>query len=170
MQADEGGRYVVFCMCIYVTICVCVYMCMCLYTGLVYWTEMRADEGGRYVVCSAPKPGSPVTAWTPVEYSARTLVHEYGGGACHVHDKRVYFSNFTDQQIYVQTEAGAAPSPITPDGKGLRYADACFSEKVSTSCQCIKVIQLFKVILMYKSDATCTVLKLILMFKVILLF
>jgi len=67
---------------------------------------------------------------TPKDYNARTLVHEYGGGAFFVYDGKVYFSNFADQQMYVQNSSDANPLPITPDGSFFRYADGELNNKV----------------------------------------
>jgi len=42
-----------------------------------------------------------------------------------VYNKKVYFSNFSDQRLYCQdARSGAVPVPITPEGKQWRYADA----------------------------------------------
>ena len=86
----------------------------------VYWVEMRPAEGGRYVIVRRT-PGGRTTDVTPPPFNARTLVHEYGGGAFAVAEGTVYFSNFADQRLYRQ-EPGAQPRPITPEAK-LRYAD-----------------------------------------------
>lgn len=96
---------------------------------VVYWTEARYSEGGRYVVC-ANKPGkSEPEECTPDNLSARTRVHEYGGGATFVHDGKVYFSNFEDQRMYVRNlKDGSAAVAITPECK-WRYADGMFSAK-----------------------------------------
>ncbi|OWF45705.1 uncharacterized protein LOC110456701 [Mizuhopecten yessoensis] len=96
----------------------------------VYWTEMRYDEEGRYVICKQTVgQGCPVSL-TPTEFSARTLVHEYGGGAFFVNDGKVYFSNFKDQRLYVQkSEVGAVPEAITPAECAWRYADGELNEK-----------------------------------------
>ncbi|XP_060074575.1 uncharacterized protein LOC132554287 [Ylistrum balloti] len=97
----------------------------------VYWTEMRFDEGGRYVICKKTVgQGKPCISLTPAEFSARTLVHEYGGGAFFVNNGKVYFSNFKDQRLYMQkSEVGANPEPITPKDCGLRYADGELDDK-----------------------------------------
>ena len=96
----------------------------------VYWTEMRFAEQGRYVVCSS-NSGKDITEWTPHDFNARTTVHEYGGGACMVHDDKVYFSNFTDQRLYVQTSASSKPEAITDENTQVRQADMVYSEKVN---------------------------------------
>ncbi|MCS5666746.1 MAG: prolyl oligopeptidase family serine peptidase, partial [Dehalococcoidia bacterium] len=89
----------------------------------IYWVEMRPLEGGRMVVVKRDSAGE-VTDITPEPFSARTRVHEYGGGEYIVHDGVVYFSNFSDQRIYRQDE-DSEPEPITPEGD-MRYADGCF--------------------------------------------
>ena len=61
---------------------------------------------------------------TPAPFSARTRVHEYGGGAFLVSAGAVYFSNFADQRLYRQ-EPGGEPQAITPE-EPLRYADGVF--------------------------------------------
>ncbi|MGO8685283.1 MAG: prolyl oligopeptidase family serine peptidase [Thermoleophilia bacterium] len=110
----------------------------------VVWTETRPREEGRYVVVRRRSDGT-VADVTPPGFSARTLVHEYGGGAAIVHANAtgatVWFSNFADQRLYRQdlsndvdadgrwrpsTTSDAAPLPITPapeTERGLRYAD-----------------------------------------------
>ena len=89
----------------------------------VYWVEMRPSEGGRMVIVRRSANGS-TTNLTPEPYSARTRVHEYGGGAFLVNQGVVYFSNFSDQKLYRQ-DPGREPLAITPDAP-LRYADGVF--------------------------------------------
>ena len=86
----------------------------------VYWVEMRPSEGGRMVIARRNADGT-TTDVTPPPYSARTRVHEYGGGAFLVADGTVYFSNFSDQRMY-RRNPGGEPQAITPDAP-LRYAD-----------------------------------------------
>src|SRR6185295_20284193 len=78
----------------------------------IYWVEMRPTEGGRSVVVKRNASGV-VSDVTPPPLNARTRVHEYGGGDYAVRDGAVYFSNFSDQRLYVwrgETE----PQAITP--------------------------------------------------------
>src|SRR4051812_11537264 len=59
------------------------------------------------------------------QFSARTRVHEYGGGVFAVLDGDVVFSNDADGRVY-RVRPRAAPSPLTPDPaapRSLRYAD-----------------------------------------------
>ncbi len=88
------------------------------------WCEMRPAEDGRYVVVRA-EPGGPPHDITPAGYSARSRVHEYGGGAYTVFDALTYFVNDADQRVYRQ-DIGVDPVPITPEPasqRALRYAD-----------------------------------------------
>lgn len=95
----------------------------------VFWSELRFDEGGRYVVCSLNKNEKDFKVWTPKDFNARTKVHEYGGGAFFVYDGAVYFSNFSDQQMYVQKSPDSSPEAITPKDCNWRYADGSLCSK-----------------------------------------
>ena len=91
----------------------------------IYWTETRPAEKGRYVIVRRG-PDGVMQDVTPPAWSARTRVHEYGGGAVTVHQGIVCFSNDDDQRLYCQTP-GESPRPLTPatDPPGaLRYAAA----------------------------------------------
>ncbi|HET8999662.1 MAG TPA: S9 family peptidase [bacterium] len=100
----------------------------------IYWTELRPVEGGRYVVVRRTPDGG-VTDVTPAPFNARTLVHEYGGGAFAVAGGVVYFSNFVDQRLYRQA-ASAPPEPLTPPGK-WRYAD-CVVDSRRSRIVCVR--------------------------------
>ncbi len=80
----------------------------------VYWQEMRPADGARYVIVSDGDV-------TPKEFSARTLVHEYGGGSFRVFDGDCYFANLADQRVYRQIDGGA-PAALTPEAR-VRFAD-----------------------------------------------
>jgi dipeptidyl aminopeptidase/acylaminoacyl peptidase len=90
----------------------------------IYWIEMRASERGRQVIVRHSADGTR-TDINPPEFNARTRVHEYGGGDYVVHDGTVYFSNFTDQQIY-RKEPFGTPERLTNQSNDdrVRYADA----------------------------------------------
>ena len=93
----------------------------------LYWTELRPLEDGRYVVVRRAPDGE-IADVTPPGVSARTLVHEYGGGMYVAFTRAeggesVIFSDQTDQRLYRQDlrPAGEAkpahwsePRPITP--------------------------------------------------------
>ena len=90
------------------------------------WLEGRPAEAGRQVVVRHGHGDV-----TPPGLSARTLVHEYGGGDYVVRDGVVYFANFADQRVYREdtpiTDEGAryADFDLSPDGRWL----ACVRER-----------------------------------------
>jgi dipeptidyl aminopeptidase/acylaminoacyl peptidase len=85
--------------------------------GRLRWGESRADEGGRTVVVDEEAGDL-----TPAGSSARSRVHEYGGGAVWYHGSDVFYSEFADSRVY---RVGAGP--ITPAGGDHRYADGSVS-------------------------------------------
>lgn len=89
-----------------------------------YWIESRPMDAGRDVIVKRAADGT-VVDLLPQEYSARTLVHEYGGLCYAVRDSIVYFSNFNDQRLY-RIDPGTLPRAITdepPSPRSWRYAD-----------------------------------------------
>ena len=92
--------------------------------GDLYYQEQRPHEGGRVQILrhrrggAAPGPDEVL----PDGFSARSRVHEYGGGAWTVHDGIVYFTNASDQRVW-RTSVGGVPEPLTPEVDGDRYAD-----------------------------------------------
>ena len=91
----------------------------------VYWSELRPTEGGRVQVVRCTDDGDRHDL-LPDGFSARTRVHEYGGGAWTVDEGWLYFSNWDDQRVHRVSIDGGAPEPITPDPPtpaGYRYAD-----------------------------------------------
>src|SRR5713226_4266822 len=79
----------------------------------IYWIELRPSEGGRQVIVRHTSEGKHVDL-TPPEFNARTRVHEYGGGDYVAHDGAVYFSNFSDQQLYRRT-GDSTPQLLTKE-------------------------------------------------------
>ena len=92
----------------------------------IYWVESRPSEAGRYAIMRR-EPDGKITECIPPDYSARTTVHEYGGGAFTVSDGIIYFSNFKDQRLYRQS-VGGKPEVLTP-GASYRYADLVVDRK-----------------------------------------
>ncbi len=92
----------------------------------IYWIEQRPEEGGRNVIVKCDATGK-LSDLTPPPFNARTLAHEYGGGAFLVHQGVIYFSNFKDQRLYRQIP-GQPPAPITPESM-CRFADGIFDKK-----------------------------------------
>ncbi|MFO7742227.1 MAG: S9 family peptidase [Anaerolineae bacterium] len=85
-----------------------------------YWIETRPAEEGRYVLVHRSPDGTTTDA-IPETFSARTRVHEYGGGAYTIDGETIIFSNWDDQRVYRQ-DPGEHPRPITPE-LDVRYAD-----------------------------------------------
>jgi dipeptidyl aminopeptidase/acylaminoacyl peptidase len=86
----------------------------------VYWSESRPEEHGRQAIVRAGPDGVREDI-LPAPYSARSRVHEYGGGEFLVADGTVYFVNDKDQQVYA-LEPGRQPRRLT-DAPGTRFAD-----------------------------------------------
>jgi dipeptidyl aminopeptidase/acylaminoacyl peptidase len=92
----------------------------------IYWVEMRPTEGGRGVIVKRDVRAV-INDLIPPPFNARTRVHEYGGGDYAVRGGSVYFSNFSDQRLYLHKDE-APPRAITPIAD-IRYADAIIDEK-----------------------------------------
>ncbi len=85
----------------------------------LYWVELRPLEDGRYVVVRRA-PGGEIADVTPPGVSARTLVHEYGGGmyAAFRNERggeSVLFSDQADQRLYRQDLVDGPTGDATPD-------------------------------------------------------
>ena len=90
----------------------------------IYWLDARPNEGGRIVIMSQSADGQTCDL-TPAPFNARNAVHEYGGGSYAVRNRTVYFTNWSDQRVYVQ-KRGDEPRPLTAEPtipRGTRYAD-----------------------------------------------
>ncbi len=94
-----------------------------LYKGDLYWTESRPQEGGRNVVVRRFANGEEKDV-LPAGFNVRTRVHEYGGDAWLIHDDRVYFVNFVDQQVHSIPIDGGDTTQLT-DAPDLRFANGC---------------------------------------------
>lgn len=90
----------------------------------VFWRVLRGDQAGRYDLL-AHRRGEPVESLLPREFSARSLVHEYGGGEYFLGKGDLFFVNHQDQRLYRM--AGSQPpialSPNPERSRHLRYAD-----------------------------------------------
>jgi dipeptidyl aminopeptidase/acylaminoacyl peptidase len=89
----------------------------------IYWSEARPQEGGRQVIVAWADGRSRDVL--PEGFSARTLVHEYGGRCFAVDRERLVFSNHDDQRLWL-IEPGTEPTPLTPEPparRAWRYAD-----------------------------------------------
>jgi dipeptidyl aminopeptidase/acylaminoacyl peptidase len=86
----------------------------------IYWSQSHPEDGGRQVLMRAV-PGGSAEQVLGHPFSARSRVHEYGGGEFLVAGGVIYFVNDSDQQIY-RLEPGRPPTRLT-DAGGTRFAD-----------------------------------------------
>jgi dipeptidyl aminopeptidase/acylaminoacyl peptidase len=104
-------------------------------SGWLWWSELRPAEKGRVQLVrrqigpDASAIGDAVDV-LPEGFSARTRVHEYGGGAWWLggpdHPGTVFFTNWDDQRLHRFEVGGGPPEPMTPEPEephALRYAD-----------------------------------------------
>ena len=92
--------------------------------GITWWSEARPAEAGRVQIVRLV-PGSEPRDVLPDGWSARTRVHEYGGGAWWVSGPTLYLVAWDDQRLY-RIDDGGDPVPLTPEPvqrHALRYAD-----------------------------------------------
>ncbi|MDA7947140.1 MAG: prolyl oligopeptidase family serine peptidase [Hyphomicrobiaceae bacterium] len=93
--------------------------------GSLFWSESRPDEGGRGVIVRADAGGR-VNDVLPPPFSARSKVHEYGGGEFLAADGRVFFVDADTQDIH-ELLSGDVPSRLTSE-KSTRFADMTLDE------------------------------------------
>lgn len=87
---------------------------------VIYWSELRPAEQGRNVIVGHRRGDAPFDV-IPAPFSARSRVHEYGGGAFLACEGEVFFVNEKDQGIY-RAVSGAEPELVALDAE-LRCAD-----------------------------------------------
>lgn len=89
----------------------------------LYWCEQRSQEKGRGVIMRWDEEDG-LKQLLPSKFSARSKVHEYGGGDFCVADGKIFFVNEADQQIYSFSE-GNEPEQIT-NAPAFRFADLTY--------------------------------------------
>lgn len=91
--------------------------------GGIWWSESVPRERGRMRVMRQ-EPGGDPREVLPVPWSARSRVHEYGGGAWAVaEDGTLLFVDGGDQRVYRRDPGAQPPTPLTAPGPqygGLR--------------------------------------------------
>jgi dipeptidyl aminopeptidase/acylaminoacyl peptidase len=92
----------------------------------VYVSESRPREAGRAAIVKLlpARPLPPPEEVLPAPYSARSRVHEYGGGAFSVRGGSLVFVNDSDQALYLRG-SGERPRRLSPllDGGQRRFAE-----------------------------------------------
>ncbi len=88
----------------------------------LYWSEARPHEAGRVALVAYDLKTKTVSDVLNAPFSARTRVHEYGGGAWWNDTKgTIFFSNDTDRRVYSLSNAIAVP--LTSENHDWRFAD-----------------------------------------------
>ncbi|MGZ0711178.1 dipeptidyl-peptidase 5 (plasmid) [Coraliomargarita sp. W4R53] len=86
----------------------------------VWWGQSVAAEGGRTAVMRRDDAGNEQVV-LPAPWSARSSVHEYGGGAWSVMDDgALLFVEKSDQRVWIVRD-GAEPAPLTPAAGAFRF-------------------------------------------------
>lgn len=86
----------------------------------VWWAESIPEEGGRSAI-RRRTPSGAIDDILAAPWSARSRVHEYGGGAwIAVEDGALAFVEKSDQRVWLQ-RTGEAPVPLTPAEGGMRF-------------------------------------------------
>lgn len=93
----------------------------------IWWGESVPEEGGRTTV-RRRRAGGAVEDLLPAPWSARSRVHEYGGGSWTASpDGRVFFVEKSDERIWAASP-GEAPVPLTGPDAGVRFGGLSFQE------------------------------------------
>ncbi len=92
-----------------------------VHEGELYYLEARPGEDGRVVVMRQSGEGA-ARVCLPPPFSARSKVHEYGGGALFGAGHALCFVNAADQDIYVLEQQGGPVRRITRQPE-MRFAD-----------------------------------------------
>ncbi len=95
-----------------------------LSANAIYYIERRPHENGRCVIVKVTH--NETTDILPETYSARSHVHEYGGGSYCVDDELLFFINEKDQDIYCIKNSQI--SRVTT-AENKRFADFIYDDK-----------------------------------------
>lgn len=86
----------------------------------IWWGESVPEEGGRAAVRRRGRDGG-VQDVLPAPWSARSRVHEYGGGAWTATEDGVLLFVEKSDQCVRALEPGAEPRVLTPADRGMRF-------------------------------------------------
>lgn len=93
-----------------------------LHSSGSYWIEKRPREKGRCVIVR--HASGQIQDILPAPFSARSRVHEYGGGVYCIADDGLYFVNDNDQNIYFCNDQ--TPPRAVTHTSNCKYADLNF--------------------------------------------
>ncbi|MGI9200143.1 MAG: prolyl oligopeptidase family serine peptidase [Woeseiaceae bacterium] len=99
----------------------------------IYFIEKRASADGRNVLVRLNANNTPEQL-TDSAISIRSRVHEYGGRPYVVDGGNIYYSEFSDQKIYLRS-ADSKPQALTRDG--LRYME-CVVDRRHKQLLCVR--------------------------------
>ncbi len=103
--------------------------------GRVFWLQTLPEEKGRVSIMRYD--GNQIQSILPRPLSAKSKVHEYGGGSYLIDANRIYFVLADDQRVYsadiesAENSIAFNPSPLIPenDERQLRFADLCLDKR-----------------------------------------
>lgn len=94
----------------------------------IWWSEGIPAERGRTAIMRGP--GDAPEVLLPAPWSARSRVHEYGGGAWTADESGVaFFVEQSDQRVH-RLVPGAEPEPLTPEDASCTYGDLTLADGV----------------------------------------
>ena len=99
----------------------------------LYFLESRPVERGRTALMIRRQDGA-FEELTPDNLDARSMVHEYGGGAYAVHDGIAYVVNKVDQDIFALNSRTKEVTRMTDSGINERFADLSVSPSGRLLC------------------------------------
>jgi dipeptidyl aminopeptidase/acylaminoacyl peptidase len=99
---------------------------VCVDDRYLYWSEGRPEEGGRCAIMRAG-PDRKLEEVLGAPWSARSRVHEYGGGEFTVRRGRTWFVEAGSQDLY-SIDPGHDPVRLT-DAPDMRFADIVVDER-----------------------------------------
>ena len=97
-------------------------------TESIYYIERRPQQGGRCVIVKATLTDGLTSDILAAPYSARSRVHEYGGGSFYAEQDSVFFINDDDQDLYSINDGQITRITTEPD---RRFADLCYNRKLN---------------------------------------
>ena len=96
----------------------------------IFWLESRPEEKGRIAIMMHSDSQSQCILPHPL--SAKSKVHEYGGGSYAIHGNTVYFVLADDQQIYKADFTATVFDPVAlTENPTMRFADLHIDTKHS---------------------------------------